>query len=82
MSNYIEASVIASFDTKGNIMPLYFRSDNSAPIKVSVKSTRIGASFIIFSCEYYLKERDEIKSVTLEYDIDNHVWNVVTDLFF
>lgn len=82
MNNYIEASVIASFDTKGNIMPLYFRCNNSDPIRVSVKSKRDCASCMIFSCEYLIEERNEVKTVTLEYDFNNHVWKIITNLYF
>ena len=37
MQNYIDTAVIASFDGKGNIIPLYFRANNSEPIKITVK---------------------------------------------
>lgn len=82
MQSYIDTSVIASFDTKGNIIPLYFRANNSDPIKITVKSKRDCASSMIFSCEYFLEDRNEIRTVTLQYDFNNHIWTILTNLFF
>lgn len=82
MQNYIDTAVIASFDAKGNIIPLYFRANNSEPIKITVKSKRNCASSMIFSCEYVIEECSEIKTVTLEYDFGNHIWKILTNLWF
>ena len=82
MQSYIDTSVIASFDVKGNIIPLYFRANNSEPIKITVKSKRDCASSMIFLCEYAIEERSEIKTVTLEYDFEKHIWKILTELWF
>ena len=82
MQSYIDTSVIASFDAKGNIIPLYFRANNSDPIKITVKSKRNCASSMIFSCEYLIEDCNEIRTVTLQYDFNNHIWTILTNLFF
>lgn len=82
MENIIKTSVIASFDSDGNILPLYFRANNSDSTKVTVKNIRKCADCSLFTCEYMLDDSNEVKTVTLQYNYRSHIWNIVNKLFF
>lgn len=73
-------SVIASFDRKGNIMPLYFRYGTDEQVTVKILSSRIlNASpqddiFLTFLCRYM--HGDIMKSIKLSYCCKEHFWHI------
>ena len=72
-SNFLPVSVIASFDTKGHITPIYFRYNNE-PIRVNVISIKINVTSISFKCNYYIEELNTEKTMTLFYRLTDHIW--------
>jgi hypothetical protein len=65
--------VIASFNTEGNITPIYFSPGiDSEPIKVTVRSKKELALLIEFECVY--TEQKCEKNITLLYIKNDHIW--------
>lgn len=49
--NIIPVPVIASFDTEGRVMPLYFRYKEHGSIPVTIKTQVKYITYIQFTCE-------------------------------
>lgn len=69
-------AVIASFDSEGNIKPLYFRY-NDERIQVSVKMCVAQVHDIVFSCEYMIEYDNAVRTIALLYRIDEHKWFII-----
>ena len=73
-------SLIASFDRKCNIIPLYFRYGTDEQVTVKILSSRIlNASpqddiFLTFLCRYM--HGDIMKSIKLSYCCKEHFWYI------
>lgn len=69
-------AVIASFDSEGNIKPLYFRYKNEK-IQVSTKMCISQMHDIIFSCEYMIEYDNAVRKIGLLYKTDQHKWFII-----
>lgn len=72
-------SVIASFDRKGNIIPLYFRYGTDEQITIKILSSHALNSspydiFLKFICKYM--QENIMKSVRLVYCCKEHFWYI------
>lgn len=72
-------SVIASFDTSGNITPLYVRiGEDSLKIYNSVCSSASTYRLLSFDCE--VMDGDLVKPLRLTYHSEEQVWTILTTL--
>lgn len=72
--NMIPVPVIASFDTDGRIMPLYFRYKEHGSIPVTMKSQVKYIAYIQFLCECEIDER--ICQIYLIYEWHEYKWYI------
>lgn len=72
--NIIPVPVIASFDTEGRVMPLYFRYKEHGSIPVTMKSQVKYITYVQFSCECEIDNR--IYQVYLIYEWREQKWYV------
>lgn len=72
--NIIPVPVIASFDTEGRVMPLYFRYKEHGSIPVTMKSQVKYITYVQFSCECEIDDR--ICQIYLIYEWREQKWYV------
>ena len=72
MNNMIPVPVIASFSTKGKIMPLYFRYKECGSIPVTMKTYIKYITCYKFTCECEIDDR--IQEVCLIYYWNESKW--------
>lgn len=72
--NIIPVPVIASFDTEGKVMPLYFRYKEHGSIPVTMKTQVKYITYIQFTCECEID--DQTHQIYLIYEWGERKWYV------
>lgn len=80
--NYIPIPVIASFNTSGNFMPIWFRY-NDCVYDVAVNSHKESYGSRTFECEIVKASNEDEgsymigKKIEIIYHKGNHIWGIV-----
>lgn len=80
--NYIPIPVIASFNTSGNFMPIWFRY-NDCVYDVAVSSHKESYGSRTFECEIVKASNEDERSymigkkIEIIYHEGNHIWGIV-----
>lgn len=80
--NYIPIPVIASFNTSGNFMPIWFRY-NDCVYDVAVSSHKESYGSRTFECEIVKASNEDEgsymigKKIEIIYHKGNHIWGIV-----
>lgn len=69
-------AVIASFDSEGNIKPLYFRYKNER-IQVSQKCAFLKCTILYFLAEYMIEYDNAVRTIGLLYKTGKHKWFII-----
>lgn len=72
--NLIPVPVIASFDTEGRVMPLYFRYKEHGSIPVTMKTQVKYITYIQFTCECEIDY--QLHQIYLIYEWGERKWYV------